>query len=511
MISSLTLQGFKSFAERTRLEFGPGITVVIGPNGSGKSNVVEALRWVSHQARARELRAARATELIFHGSAGENGAGGSRAEQPATGLRSGAGKAPLGLAEVQVELRTSAGERLHLARRIYRDGTAEQDIMGRSVRARDVQSALRGTGLGSGGLAVIGQGEVGGVIQAEGPTLLAYVQEAAGLSRSVAARQETEAGLRAAETQLAQVRLLETELEGRVRRLHLAAAAASRYRTLSLHRLHLQDALVRARHMTALGDLLTLRQRVTELEQETQALGGLVVKAATDLELARSRVAHAREQSQAHTQTVELLRAAARSEQQLRSTLEHLERDLADTVHEQERLNLLPPPEPAPVLADLQTALAAVRNEQAASNKQARELEVRLRLARERSSREAQQQAALGAQQNTLQTELTGCQNSSLWRRQRWNAAGERRNVWPNSPPPPQPRTPMFWPGTRPCWNGNGKPGARCRACRPNSHRCAANRSAWKWPSTATPDMARGRGMPCAATIRASSARWLTC
>ena len=406
MISSLTLQGFKSFAERTRLEFGPGITVVIGPNGSGKSNVVEALRWVSHQARARELRAARATELIFHGSAGENGAGGSRAEQPATGLRSGAGKAPLGLAEVQVELRTSAGERLHLARRIYRDGTAEQDIMGRSVRARDVQSALRGTGLGSGGLAVIGQGEVGGVIQAEGPTLLAYVQEAAGLSRSVAARQETEAGLRAAETQLAQVRLLETELEGRVRRLHLAAAAASRYRTLSLHRLHLQDALVRARHMTALGDLLTLRQRVTELEQETQALGGLVVKAATDLELARSRVAHAREQSQAHTQTVELLRAAARSEQQLRSTLEHLERDLADTVHEQERLNLLPPPEPAPVLADLQTALAAVRNEQAASNKQARELEVRLRLARERSSREAQQQAALGAQQNTLQTEL---------------------------------------------------------------------------------------------------------
>ena len=194
MITSISLQGFKSFAERTRLEFGPGVTAVIGPNGSGKSNVVEALRWVSHQARARELRAARATELIFHGSAGD--ASGSRSG------KAGLGKAALGLAEVQLGLRTRSGERLHLARRICRNGAAEQDIMGRSARARDVQSALRGTGLGIGGLAVIGQGEVGSVVQAEGPTLLAYVQEAAGLSRSVAARQDTAAQLLAAQTGL---------------------------------------------------------------------------------------------------------------------------------------------------------------------------------------------------------------------------------------------------------------------------------------------------------------------
>jgi len=116
LITSITLQGFKSFADRTRLEFGPGVTAVIGPNGSGKSNVVEALRWVSHQARARELRAAKATELIFHGSAGDGG--GPRA-----------GKAALGLAEVQLELRTHAGERLHVSRRVYRDGSAEQDLI----------------------------------------------------------------------------------------------------------------------------------------------------------------------------------------------------------------------------------------------------------------------------------------------------------------------------------------------------------------------------------------------
>ena len=394
MISSLTLQGFKSFAGRTRLEFGPGITAVIGPNGSGKSNVVEALRWVSHQARARELRAARATELIFHGSTGESGPGDM------------AGKAPLGLAEVQVELRTSVGERLHLARRIYRDGTAEQDLMGRSVRARDVQGALRGTGLGSGGLAVIGQGEVGSVIQAEAPTLLAYVQEAAGLSRSVVARQDTEAGLHAAETQLAQVRLLETELEGRTRRLHLAAAAASRWRLLSLYRLHLQDALARARHLAALGELLTLRGRVGELTLETQALGRQVAQASGDLEQTRNRVTQAREQSQAHLQTLELLRAATRSEAQASAALAHLERDLADAVQEQERLKPVLPPAPAPHLADLQGALAAVRSGLTSSARLTRELEAQLRLARERSAREAQRQAALGAQQGTLQAEL---------------------------------------------------------------------------------------------------------
>ncbi|MDL2345255.1 AAA family ATPase, partial [Deinococcus sp. MIMF12] len=120
MLRSITLHGFKSFADRTRLEFGPGVSAVIGPNGSGKSNVVEAIRWVTHGARARELRAGRGTELIFHGSGG---------------------KAPLGLAEVQLELQTPEG-RVNLSRRVYRDGTAEQDLGGRPARARDVQSAL---------------------------------------------------------------------------------------------------------------------------------------------------------------------------------------------------------------------------------------------------------------------------------------------------------------------------------------------------------------------------------
>ncbi|WP_424949208.1 AAA family ATPase [Deinococcus sp.] len=397
MITSITLQGFKSFAERTRLEFGPGITAVIGPNGSGKSNVVEALRWVSHQARARELRAARATELIFHGSAGGTGGGGIG--------KAPFGMAPLGMAEVQLELRTHTGDRLHLTRRIYRDGSAEQDVMGRPARARDVQGSLRGTGLGSGGLAVIGQGEVGSVVQAEGQTLLAYVQEAAGLSRSVVARQDTTAQLRAAETQLAQVRLIEAELEGRTRRLHLAAEAASRHRALSLKALHLQDALTRSRHLAALGEVASLRGRITQLADESQTLSADVQRAAAELEQARNQVAEARERGRAHAQTLELFRAAQRGDLQASTALNHLDRDLAALDLERGRLDLNPPLTPAPDPQALQAELATASRELATRTRGVRDLETHLTQAREQAGRLAQQQAARGAQHGTLQAE----------------------------------------------------------------------------------------------------------
>ena len=398
MITSITLQGFKSFAERSRLEFGPGITAVIGPNGSGKSNVVEALRWVSHQARARELRAARATELIFHG-AGQTVRGNSRP------------LAPLGLAEVQLELRTLQGERLHLARRIYRDGGAEQDLMGQRTRARDVQNALRGTGLGSGGLAVIGQGEVSGVVQAEGATLLSYVQEAAGLSRSVAARHDTAAQLALAEDQLIQVRLLEAELESRTRRLHLAALNAARHRRLTLRGLELQYALNRSKYLGALDELATLRARVHQLGHESRQLGAEVQQAAGSLEGARQRAALAREAVRAHAQTFELYRAAARAQTQAEDTRQHLERDLEAAASEHQALaqHLEPPVLAAPELSQTQTRLEAAGRELALQTRRARDLETALWQAREQAGRGAERQAASAAQRLTLQGEADRC------------------------------------------------------------------------------------------------------
>jgi chromosome segregation protein len=270
VIQTITLQGFKSFAERTRLEFSGGVCAVIGPNGSGKSNVVEAIRWATHGARARELRAGRGTELIFHGSGG---------------------KAPLGLAEVSLELATAQG-RLNLTRRVYRDGTGEQDLAGRPVRARDVQAALRGTGLGPGGLAVIGQGEVSGVVQAEGRTLLGYLQEAAGLSRAVSARQEAAARLLEADSHLERLRLLLNGRESGVARLAQAAAQARQHRDLSARVLTLDDALRRERQAA-------LRRELDTAAREARAAAARSAELALAVGEGAARVEASREAAQA--------------------------------------------------------------------------------------------------------------------------------------------------------------------------------------------------------------------
>ncbi|GAA0517287.1 chromosome segregation SMC family protein [Deinococcus depolymerans] len=391
MLQSVTLQGFKSFAERTRLDFGPGVSAVIGPNGSGKSNVVEAIRWATHQARARELRATRAQELIFHGSGG---------------------KAPLGLAEVQLELLTPAGERVNLARRIYRDGTAEQDLNGRAARVRDIHGALRGTGLGPGGLAVIGQGEVSGVVQAEGKTLLGYVQEAAGLSRAVTARQETEARLREADTHLNALRLLLQERQAALTRLERAAQDARTWHALTLRTLTLEDALKRERQAALAREIAAARAEATDLEARSAALSGEVQAAAAAVEAAREDAQAARARRDAHAGALETLRAARAAHEQAARYRDHLEREHSGLQAELAALPTQPPAQPAPDLNALSAALNAAREAAAAAESRARRLEDELTRARALVARAAEAHARQDASRETLRAELERAQGN---------------------------------------------------------------------------------------------------
>ncbi|MBZ9715134.1 AAA family ATPase [Deinococcus multiflagellatus] len=404
MLHSITLQGFKSFADRTRLEFGPGVSAVIGPNGSGKSNVVEAIRWATHQARARELRAGRASELIFHGSGG---------------------KAPLGLAEVQLELHTAQG-RVNLARRIYRDGTAEQDLGGRPARVRDVQSALRGTGLGPGGLAVIGQGEVSGVVQAEGKTLLGYVQEAAGLSRAVSARQETEARLREADTHLGALRLVLGEREAVLARLGRAAQEARDWRTLSLRVLTLEDALRRERQAALARDIAAARAEGAELEARSAALGTEVQTAAAAAERAREAAQDARARRDAYAGALETLRAARDAAAQAGRYRDHLLGERAALQAELDALPTSPPEVSAPDLPALDAALQAARSGAEGAEVQARRLDAELSRARTLVARAAEAQAREAGGRETLRAELERAQGNLDTTLESLHAAEER-------------------------------------------------------------------------------------
>ena len=135
-IDRLILQGFKSFGDRTALDFSRGVYGIVGPNGSGKSNLVEALRWAVG-ARAKELRGEEALSLLFHGADG---------------------KAPLGFAEVALEV-SRERERFSVSRRLERDGNSEVRLNGSRTTLRQIEQALMGTGLSRSGYAIVGQGE----------------------------------------------------------------------------------------------------------------------------------------------------------------------------------------------------------------------------------------------------------------------------------------------------------------------------------------------------------------
>ncbi|MEY4529844.1 MAG: putative chromosome partition protein [Deinococcota bacterium] len=264
-VRGITIQGFKSFGERVRLEFSPKVNAVIGPNGSGKSNVIEAIRWASHTARTRELRVKESTELIFHGSSG---------------------KQALNLAEVQLELEQPTGA-LSIARRLYRDGDSDLELAGKNVRVRDLHDALRGSGLGPGGIAVVGQGEIGAVISANPTTMLGYLEEAAGLSRATHRRAQSLERLEQARIHLSRAEDLTHEVKSRVAKLELEAVAAGEYTLLSAEMSELEAAIRRSRVRVLRDEISKLKLELLETEVRADNASKSVIGLSSNLEQLR--------------------------------------------------------------------------------------------------------------------------------------------------------------------------------------------------------------------------------
>ena len=238
---SLTLQGFKSFANKTTLEFTPGVTAIVGPNGSGKSNVIDALRWASGGGRASEFRAEGKTDLIFHGAAGQRS---------------------LGYAEVTVEVERG-GKGVHVSRSLFRDGQTKLRLGGKTARFLDVEEALSGSGLARGGLSIIGQGEVSQVLMADPPTLLSYVEEAAGVAKLSSRREQTLSRLAMAREHLERLEDVMGELRRQLETLEREAQEAERSAALNREQLALRYTLAYRR-------VESLQREMTELEAQRQ-------------------------------------------------------------------------------------------------------------------------------------------------------------------------------------------------------------------------------------------------
>lgn len=218
LLKSLEMQGFKSFPDKTELNFGKGITAVVGPNGSGKSNISDAVRWVLGETSTKNLRGSKMEDVIFGGTSARKA---------------------VGFAQVQLTLDNSdgtlkdKGDTVTVSRRYYRSGESEYKINGENVLRRDIHELFMDTGLGADGYSMVGQGKIDSIISAKNEDRRELFEEAAGISRFRHKRKDAQRRLDQAQENL--VRLLDIlgELESRVGPLKAQSEKAAKFIELS--------------------------------------------------------------------------------------------------------------------------------------------------------------------------------------------------------------------------------------------------------------------------------------
>ncbi|MER2163936.1 MAG: AAA family ATPase, partial [Psychrobacter alimentarius] len=224
-LKSLKLAGFKSFANPTTFTFRHGITAIVGPNGCGKSNVIDAIRWVLGETSAKQLRGGAMSDVIFAGTQD---------------------KAAKSVASVELTFEHTQDEQngirhefnlyqeLSVRRQVNLEGRSDYFINGTRCRRRDVVDVFLGTGLGARSYAVIEQGMIGRIVESSPMQLREFIEEAAGVSRYQARREETQKKLERTQENLARLHDMQSELVRQQKTLSKQAANAQRYEEMAL-------------------------------------------------------------------------------------------------------------------------------------------------------------------------------------------------------------------------------------------------------------------------------------
>ena len=320
MLKALELVGFKSFADKTRFNFPPGITAVVGPNGSGKSNVVDAIKWVLGEQSVKTLRGKEMADVIFNGSAT---------------------RAPLNYAETTLTLDNDARRlpidtpEVHVTRRVYRNGEGEYFLNRQPCRLRDIRELFSGTGVATEAYSVIEQGKVDVLLQSSPRDRRLIFEEAAGISRFKAKKIESLRRLERVEQNLLRLGDIVAEVEHRLRQVRLQAGKARRYKEYS-------DRLQELRTQVGLVDWRQLSARIDALEGEFAALVDQRDRTLDDAAHAEAEAAS--EEAQA-SEATESIRASESHFAQIResiatreATIEHERRRATDLDKEASRL-----------------------------------------------------------------------------------------------------------------------------------------------------------------------------
>ncbi len=252
LLKRVELLGFKSFADRTVLEFGPRVSALVGPNGCGKSNIVDAIRWALGEQAPRSLRAERMEDVIFDGAGSRR----SMSVSEVTLVFSNEDeRLPIASAEVGVK------------RRLYRSGESQYFVNGTQSRLRDVRELLADTGLATSGYASLEQGKIDRVLSDKPEERRAVFEEAAGILSYRTRAVEAERELKQAAANVVQVENVRREVQRRHETLRLQAQAAERYRSLRAQAFEVERDL----ELLRLRALRERRQRIqSRLSRETE-------------------------------------------------------------------------------------------------------------------------------------------------------------------------------------------------------------------------------------------------
>lgn len=299
-LKHLEIIGFKSFADRTRLDFDPGLIAIVGPNGCGKSNVSDAIRWVLGEQKPTALRCSKLVDVVFNG----------------TDTRK-----PLGLAEVSItftdcekELGTDYHE-VTITRRVYRDGSGEYFINKQQSRLKDVQHLFMGTGIGTSSYSVMAQGQIDAILSSKPEDRRAVFEEAAGITKFKADRKDALRKIEQTEQNLLREADVLREMKRQIASLQRQVGKAQKYKELrdqlrgldiyvSKNRIHGYDeeleqnarsrneidaAISEAQDTVTAAESLAqdLHAQIHVLEDRLQALAGQ--QAAAEAEYARAR------------------------------------------------------------------------------------------------------------------------------------------------------------------------------------------------------------------------------
>ena len=325
-LKALEIQGFKSFADKTRLTFEKNITAIVGPNGSGKSNISDAVMWVMGEQRTKSLRGSKMEDVIFGGTAT---------------------RSPLGFAQVSLILDNSArifdidSSEVTLTRRYYRSGESEYFINRESVRLKDINNLLMDTGLGRDGYSIIGQGRIAEIVSNKSTDRREVFEEAAGISRYRYRKEEAERKLDKTEENLLRINDKIDELEMQVGPLREQSRVAKRYLALrdelkilevsawmeTLDRLHAQADAVNQEYAQAKANLERAKGELESLYASSGSITERMHRKDVEIEQARERLSAAEAKASECESAAAVLRANAESS---RRSMERMQSDIAE-------------------------------------------------------------------------------------------------------------------------------------------------------------------------------------